>query len=113
MKTITIKRSKWLNGDRECVSVLMDKNEHMCCLGFAIHQVTKCKKSRLLNLATPYKFFRGDSFLTDATPDGVNNNFLAMDAIVINDDKSILGLEREEKLRKLFKKNGYKLKFVD
>jgi hypothetical protein len=121
MKTIKIKRSKWLRANGTVTpkhTVLLNKEGSMCCLGFTIHQVIKCKKEKLLNIGTPRCFFKASSFLTKVTdnaltPDSLDNNDFAMEAIMINDCPSTTDKAKEKKLTVLFKKNGYNLVFED
>ena len=44
--------------------------------------------------------------------EGVTNNNLSEDAMMINDDTGLNTIQRMSKLRKLFKKHGHTLKFV-
>ena len=111
MKTITIVRSRWLrNNGMSAQSVLLDEQGRKCCLGFAICQISKLPKERLLDKMCPRDVFAKESFLTD---EDLWDNELATDAMAINDYYGITEAEREKKLTNLFRKHGFKLRFVD
>jgi hypothetical protein len=111
MKTIKIKRSKWLRGNR--ISMLRNHTGEMCCLGFAIKQISKVSNSKITLKYGPSGVFTKKSFLTCTTHGDVSNNNLASKAIKINDNPVITDSEREEKLKDLFQENGYNIVFED
>jgi len=119
MKTITVKRSKWARGGKNGDARLLNHDECMCCLGFAICQISKhVSKLKMLDRLMPDDVFKGESFLTKMNRDAFDekvivNNDLAGEAAKINDHESISGHVREQKLKKLFKKHGFKIVFVD
>lgn len=109
-KTVTVRRSEWARGGRNGDARLLNTNGCMCCLGFAICQITKIKKSDIDGEKMPEEVFNRKSFLTEE--DGCNNSF-AEEASFINDTKDLLEKHREKKLKDLFKKNDINLKFID
>lgn len=124
MKTIKIKRSKWLRGDNKppVRSILCDPfTEHKCCLGFALNQIYKIPTKLMMGMACPMDVCKTEnSFVRKAknsnlllSPTGYVDTELSCQAMEINDDHIITDEEREQKLTTLFKKHGFKLIFVD
>ncbi len=118
MKTIRINRGKWMNG-REGeffeTSLWNAELNAGCCLGHAIHQVKKCSWNQLNDCGTPESVYHSNSFLTqmdDGWLETAVDNKFAQEAMKINDDHKLSDKEREQKLIKLFKKNGFKLQFT-
>ena len=121
---VTVDRKKWArgSGSRLLVGVKSKKElsnsikvGQMCCLGFFCLQAGVSRK-RISNLSNV------DYFKTkDVVPklSQINNSselFLtnfAREAERINDDCAIQDNEREEKLIKLFAKNGVTLRFIN
>jgi len=118
MKKFTVKRKKWARGGQNGEAALLNRQGCMCCLGFAANQISRIPKKQLADEGEPCNVYKASSFLTiaerneDCELDIVNND-LSHKAIVINDDEDISDRLREEKLKKLFRKHGVLVKFVD
>jgi hypothetical protein len=126
MNTIKIDRNKWLRGKKdpkgnEASTYLWDIDCNAgCCLGHAIHQISKVPYNKLNELMTPEDYFQRSSLLTDfirssykgAFGEVQNNNF-ARQAIRINDNYDMTDKERERKLVELFLQNGIILQFYN
>lgn len=98
---------------------MCDANGKMCCLGFAANQISRISKNAMYMNYEPSQIYEKKSFLVDfiSTEDlhhsEIVNNHFTNKAIAINDDIGITDSEREDRLTKLFAKNGIKLEFVD
>lgn len=118
-KKIRIDRTKWARGKTFGTTNWLWSwaTNKGCCLGHAIHQVSKCSWLKLSNSASPDLFFKRSSFLTYMVPNKngsiVINNRLADLAIEYNDAPFISDSDREETLIKLFKEHGYELEFYN
>lgn len=111
MRTITIDRKKWVRGNLNGESALLNDDGCRCCLGFAVCQITKLPLIAIQGMGDPEQVFAGQSFLTELNEDGcVVNNHLTNRAIKINDDVLISERVREYRLARLFK--GYDIKIV-
>ena len=107
-------REKWLRGSR-WKSALYDPQENKyCCLGLMGKQL-KVPKIRMVDVETPAdiegkipKAYR-EIFLGD---DIGENNYLSWVAMLIN-DSSISDKMREYQLKRLFKKYGHEIEFVN
>ena len=122
-KTFTIKRSKWLRGNRNgegapARSQLCDGDGHKCCLG---HIMNQCgfTYSELIGKGTPattemdiHKVLDKADKLAYKLNGGLHPSMLTSAAININDDADMAWNTREAKLRKLFADNGITIKFV-
>lgn len=114
MKRFTVKRSKWARGGQNGSSLLLNQQGSMCCLGFAANQISCILKKKLALAACPDEVFKGASFLTRLDDEGyVVDNKLSDEAIEINDSHLINDNEREEQLKKLFRKHGIIVTFKD
>jgi hypothetical protein len=127
MKNVTIQRSKWYRGDKpqngESKSKLWlnDKKGHGCCLGHVLNQTEGFNKKQMCNIGDPE-----DLALELNKPNNLcevrmhndivewaDNHDWVRTAMVINDNGAISDKEREKQLKKLFKENGYNVKFVN
>jgi len=133
MIKVQIDRKTWIRGvdDAYCENDVRLRNQegNQCCLGFV------CKKlgltdANILNVATPGSFSDSEYIqdfaisssklkeiknkITPAllTVRGHEEKLWVRQAIAINDDVALTEQEREEKLSKLFLKNGFDLKFI-
>ena len=115
MKTVTVRRSTWVRGSIGGQSLLLNHDGNMCCLGFAICQVSRhIRLCGLKGVGDPQKVFARASFLTQRNEYGeVLNNKFSNKAIEINDSNEISEKQREARLKRLFRANGIKLTFVD
>ena len=119
MKEFTVRRSKWVRGDGiNGDARLLNSNNCMCCLGFAICQITKMPQEELMDKRMPSHVFTRKSFLTETTQrltggSFVSDNELANDASLINDNSVITDAVRETELKKIFRKHGIKINFKD
>jgi len=113
MKRIRINRSRWMRGQSPEKSSMLwsSRLQKGCCLGHAIHQISKCPWDSLNNLTSPRHYFDKESFLTERHGVGCSDNLFADDAMAINDDTSLSETAREVALTKLFKAHGYDLEF--
>ncbi len=115
MKQVTIDRQKWLRGKvtepHICNLLWSGIHNGGCCLGHAIHQITKIPFLSLTDFDVPSQIFSSKSFLTDKENGKVVQNRFADDAISINDSTVICDEEKEKQLIRLFKQNKIKLTF--
>ena len=118
-RKVNINRAGWVNGRHGHASALLNSYGEKCCLGFAIHQITRCPLRKLQDETydtgklDPTDFFTRRSFLTDLDGSGeVCNNAFADRAIEINDDCNLSDTEREAQLITLFKENDITLTFT-
>lgn len=139
IKTLTIKRSKWLRGKGEQASSLLNsRSGKMCCLG---QYAESCgiKPDQMKNLASPAEllnYLGGSEFVENVNgtlvktkpqniewktklvmgkPTCYDNTVIASVMMSTNDDDDGEFTEeaREQKLTRLFKRIGVKVKFVD
>lgn len=115
MRKVTIDRTKWLRGkasEPHVCNVLWSENCNAgCCLGHAIHQITKLPLLSLANFDVPSQIFSSKSFLTFKENGKAHQNEFADKAININDSTIIPDEDRERLLIHLFKQNKIKLTF--
>lgn len=113
MKKFTVRRKKWARGRKNGDPALRNDQECMCCLGFALNQISRIPMDDLNGGFMPQDTAR-HCFLTNKDDDGeITDNALAEKASVINDSVKISDSTREKKLKKLFRKHGVIVKFVD
>lgn len=110
MKKFTVRRSKWLRGE-DAGSLLNDAGK-MCCLGFAVNQICRVPKKKLLNYCTPSSVLGSEKETPFTLVGGVDRHFIKQ-AVEINDCSLTPDKVREESLTKLFKENGIKVTFKD
>ena len=114
MKRFTVRRSTWVRGGEGGDAQLLNGQGNMCCLGFAICQISKCIPIKQLKGAGyPDEVFKRESFLTVMDDGDVADNALTTKAASINDDTSISDTVRERRLTKLFRQHNIIVKFVD
>jgi len=105
----TIKRKTWARGGNTIATMLCNKDNMKCCLGFYMKQVDKVPFKKLHHI-TPSGV---KSSLKSKLIEGGFNSGFADDAMTINDDLSIPETQREKELTKLFLKNDTILEFID
>ena len=105
--TIVIDRSKWnCGGDigpsshGEGPTFLVNNEGYMCCLGFATHQILRCKKSDLLHMPFPSAIMNKGKLLA-----------IEYNAMQVNDNPDLSDKERESQIKGIFKRVGLKVKF--
>ena len=125
MKKIRIDRTRWIRGGKDGngalskTSLCEDKGGpyHMCCLGFAAHQLSKKSLNNLIGKATPgnLKFVVSPLNLKfNNTPfTNISNTTFSSECIGINDTKDISDKMREYKLKRKFKSQGLELEFYN
>lgn len=126
MKQVTIKRSQWQRGGDGAnhkrfnihSTSLWDTNTKCgCCLGHVLHQAHRVMYLRMNGIHSPEQLAnhlaRKNPLVEGNLYDGYAEKRLASEAMKINDSHLITDSERENRLRSLFKKNGYELTFVD
>lgn len=116
-KEFVVKRSKWLRGPQpsDGVSMLLNDEGLMCCLGFVSEQCGVPRKE-LLHRRSPADLTDGYAPIRDLLLDGHEhdwdrNSDLAARAIAINDGWLASEEVRESELIRLFAENGYTLRF--
>lgn len=117
MQQFVIERSKWRTGgadfNREYGdTLLLNSKGFMCCLGFFCNQIENRTTDEILGVADPVGLDNEDRSTNLIDDDGFNKPWVRS-AIETNDDDSISKETREEKIHKLFKDNGYDLKFIN
>lgn len=115
LRRVRINRKNWANGGSTDQKAMCNEHGRMCCLGFAMNQITRATKARMIGCNYPADVnYERPTFLTQ-NEDGYScydNNSFAMEAADINDDNSLSNEQRESKLIKLFGKNGIILEFT-
>jgi hypothetical protein len=117
MQQFVIDRSKWRTGGADFNhkygdTLLLNSKGFMCCLGFFCNQIENRTTDEILFVPNPSQLddnIRGSNLIGD---DGYNKPWVET-AISINDDDYISNEAREERIHKLFKNNGYDLKFIN
>ena len=124
MKTFTIDRSTWRCGGAENEpgahgfgpTKMLNSDGFRCCLG---HIAKQCgfTDDQLCNRDTPVDVVRAvgsepAGFLVERDEYGSGDTDLTNSAIGINDSDELGLAEREDDLRTLFRKHGYRLRFV-
>ncbi len=122
VKSFTVKRSKWKRGGKgPGETFLLNKEGHMCCLGFYALACGLPKKN-IREVVAPRDLVRaGKNWNTvlvekEKAPSGyefVLNSDTAVDAIRANDDQELSDKDREADIKDTFKLVGIKVKFVD
>lgn len=116
MRTIKIDRNRWLNREAsnklDIVSSLYNKKtDTACCLGHAIHSISKCSWKELESKYTPNEYYAKATKKNPFIMDTMGNSDFSDEAIRINDSCLLRAEEREDLLKKLFKKRNLKLVF--
>jgi len=116
MKKIRINRAKWRTGADSIYSTgigdtqLVNPDYNKCCLGFITCQTVKKKISNLIDCGMPGVLPFLVPYLNEMIFDNIRNSSLSEQAQSINDDGETSPIEKEEKLKKLFK-GIYELEF--
>ena len=110
MKKFTVRRSKWLRGEGQ--GCLLDHSGNMCCLGFAVNQISRVTKKRLLYAEMPSCVLKTTKETTFTT-NGVFDKDFVKKAARLNDNIIISDSVREKSLTKIFKENGIEVTFKD
>lgn len=111
-----VRRSKWRcgsGGDHRHgtgVTLLLDSNGLMCCLGHCALQLG-VKKKQIFGISMPGVCLNV-KVLTHNRKTNNKNTKLSLMASEINDNTSYTDEQREEELRKLFKKFKHTITFV-
>ncbi len=125
MIKVQIDRKTWLRGVGSNDSVykvrLRTEEGEQCCLGFVCKKLG-LKNKDILDVGRPGHLVRYDNFAQRNAKEKLTPVLLKVkeptekawveEAITINDDSLMSETEREEKLTKLFAKNGLDVKFV-
>jgi hypothetical protein len=105
--TCTIDRNLWHRGDGDEGAALMNKFNNFCCLGFLGAKVgvpEEAMENTLMPHDLPFEFRTKYPNIADREWDAF---------ALINDDEEITDSEREQQLRALAKKHGFRFRFVD
>ena len=116
MKTLIIRRKKWLHGKVSGSMLLNDKGK-MCCLGFYAQQIGGLKPNQILGMRAPESLgklsLRTLRKLVYKDGNGeANNTDHCYTLMSVNDDHKIGDKRRERQLTDLFKKIKVAVKFV-
>lgn len=110
---VVIDRRKWLRG-RPGEGLLLDPIDNkMCCLGFAMIQVGRCRRDKIRGIGMPSdctKFVKGLNIQAD---DYMDDTKFSERASIINDKAGISDEVRERRLIALAKKNGFIFTFIN
>jgi hypothetical protein len=117
MQQFVINRSKWRTGGADFTrkygdTLLLNSKGFMCCLGFFCNQIENRTTDELMGVPDPAGIdgdIRGSNLIGD---DGFNRPWVES-VIIINDDYYLSKGTREERIHKLFKDNGYDVKFIN
>ncbi len=114
---VTIDRKRWLTPDTnknyEGGLLYDSRNGKMCCLGFASRQAGGCSVQEIKDMGLPADTERDIKGLTESEHGRIFDSDFSKDAADINDDKEINRKERERKLKKLAKENGFNFVFIN
>ncbi len=110
-KTFTIDRNTWYRGQSYARSRLLKKNGQMCCLGQVGRQCGISDKA-LIHNGTPQCSDECGKFPTFLVRNGLNTATCEK-LMTINDDRKTKDPEREEFIKKEFKKRGYLVTFIN
>lgn len=130
VKAFTVDRSTWINGQMKQIyenagldrpnSMLLNDQGQMCCLGFYA-QACGIPRNKLDGVASPesvnigvevaLKRF-GPIVESGAGWSGFMNSELASDLMAANDKGAVSPKRREQRIARLFKKGGIKVKFI-
>jgi hypothetical protein len=113
MKTLIIKESKWLQGNKES-SYLLDGEGKMCCLGF-LGKACGATDDQIRHLASPAKATEVnwiDGLVINGYSKFLINSSLCAKMMSVNDSKDLSLEDRKTKLRPLFKQIGITLRFT-
>lgn len=109
IKSLTIKRSKWLRGDAGA-SCMRNDSGHMCCLGFLCLRMGVLA-DQMTRHKTPFSVsMHGMGDIPRLMERGAPTEFC--NAAMSTNDRPGREPEREAALRKLFADNGIRLRFV-
>lgn len=121
MTEFTINRKTWMTPDHP-LWLAMDGNclynpdeQTMCCLGFYCNRVARIKKEKLEFVGMPSCLLHEysanfDEYVAKPT---IENIIKFEDVLAnINDNEKISAKEREKRISEIFKKAGYKVKFI-
>lgn len=112
--TTVVSRKKWLRGEQRkgCYSYLRRKGDKkQCCLGFRA-RVGGAKACEIEGRWSPEQVKSGPFFTAKFVED-YKDTQLAKDMMNVNDDEDMTDRVREARLKKLFKKAGERIRFVD
>jgi hypothetical protein len=120
LKTLVIDRKKWYRGKGPASSALLTESKKMCCLGF-LGRAEGLKPKDIRGITTPSDSDLPKELLTPSFKKLVEyhhsdlpfDNELCKKLTKLNDKEDISDKERESKLRPLFRKLKYKLKFIN
>lgn len=115
----TVDRSKWRfglvsdQGDGKGPTFLLNPQGYMCCLGFCMKQLG-CTDDDIRHYGSPHEVTDEETPFTSITEEDtkIEDTYLSIDAIVINDDEGISNEARERKLSRLFQTHGHEIEFV-
>ncbi|MHA2068143.1 MAG: hypothetical protein ACXABY_27595 [Candidatus Thorarchaeota archaeon] len=116
MKEFTVYKDSWVrgdgyvynaNGEREYMgnSALLNNEGNMCCLGF-FGEACGLSHARMIDQAEPDDVGRNKHRNYPKLDYKVWEQFMS-----VNDNSQISDRQRQDRLRKLFKKIGYKVSF--
>ena len=111
-----IKKSEWATPDKVKSIKLKDSDGMKCCLGFVCEQLGYTDIADLFlvedvarNVGEHLENFTSDSIYHCGT---IVDSEFSTSCVYINDDEEITNAERQKQLKKIFKENGHKLRFI-
>lgn len=110
VKEFTIDRSKWYRGNTGTNSALRREDGRQCCLGF-FGVACGVPGEHLLGIGYPTSFYNGAG--GGEWPSWLLTTEGAHKFVTINDNASIDGPSREQRLTELFAAHGVSVHFVD
>lgn len=121
MKTLTIDRKKWVNGNN-CsysynptagISALLNREGYMCCLGFACMQLLGKSEAEISCVSYPFDLNELSIFTEKDSYGQYNHTRLASMAASINDNRLTTREYKEEALIDLFAQYDIKVEFIN
>lgn len=117
MQQFVIDRSKWRTGGADFDhkygrTLLLNSEGFMCCLGFFCNQIENRTTDELMGVPDPAGL-DDEGMSTILIGDNGFNRPWVESVITINDDDGLSRERREMKIHKLFKDNGYDVKFIN
>ncbi len=115
---LTIDRRRWRTGQEgeamtgEGITVLLNDRGYMCCLGF-LALAMGAKEEQIYDVSEPDRIAMDLPLLQKSVGVSKCNSDFAASAIQINDKIEIDATEREDKIEKLFAKNGINVTFIN
>jgi hypothetical protein len=113
--TFTVKRSEWFRGRGRIDSYLLKADGMKCCVGFVCLQLGLADTEIIGERTIHQVLWNWEKETTKkfAIAGMDNSPSWLGQAYATNDDDTISDVQREERLKALFKQGGHQIEFVD